>query len=395
MSAPDADVVIAGAGPVGLTAALLLAARGIRVRVLEAAETLPDELRASTFHPPTLDLYEPHGITAELLAAGLICPTWQVRLHPSGERAVFDLSILRDDTNHPYRLQCEQSHLCAMLLARLRDRVTFGAAVVGVTQDDGHVTVELERAGARERLTARFVIGADGARSAVRRSLDVPFAGDTYPETVILVTTRFPFEAHIDGLSNVTYCWKPGGTFTLMRLKGVWRTSVYPPADQAIEDALAPDVLHAALSEIVPGVADFGILFARPYRVHQRLAARYRVGRVFLAGDAAHLNSPSGGMGMNGGIHDAFCLVDCLAAALDGADPVILDRYERQRRPAAEADIIRQAHQNRSRMQERDPAKRATALAELQRVAADPTERHRFLLRSSMIEGLRKAAEIA
>jgi 2-polyprenyl-6-methoxyphenol hydroxylase-like FAD-dependent oxidoreductase len=139
--------------------------------------------------------------------------------------------------------------------------------------------------------------------------------------------------------------------------------------------------------------ADIDVLETRPYRIHRRLASTYRKGRVFLAGDAAHLNSPSGGMGMNGGIHDAFSLVEKLVAVLqDGADERILDRYERQRRPIAEEEIIQQSHRNRTRMQERDPQRRREMLADLQRTIADPARLKSYLLKSSMIEGLRRAA---
>jgi 3-(3-hydroxy-phenyl)propionate hydroxylase len=125
------------------------------------------------------------------------------------------------------------------------------------------------------------------------------------------------------------------------------------------------------------------------------MASAYRQGRVFLAGDAAHLNSPSGGMGMNGGIHDAFSLCEKLNAVIhQDVDPRILDRYERQRRPIAEEEIIQQAHRNRTRMQERDPARRREMLVELQRTATDPQKLKAYLMKSSMIEGLRRAAAV-
>ena len=117
---------------------------------------------------------------------------------------------------------------------------------------------------------------------------------------------------------------------------------------------------------------------------------------MLLAGDAAHLNSPSGGMGMNGGIHDAFSLCEKLIAGLhDGADDRLLDRYERQRRPIAEEEIIQQAHRNRTRMQERDPARRRAMLEELQRATDDPVKLKAYLMKSSMIDGLRRAAATA
>jgi 2-polyprenyl-6-methoxyphenol hydroxylase-like FAD-dependent oxidoreductase len=392
----EPHVLIAGAGPVGLTAALLLGAKGITVTVLEAEDAISEELRASTFHPPTLDMLAPYGITERMVAAGLICPTWQIRMHPSGERAVFDLAMLAGETDHPYRLQCEQSKYCRFVLAALGAlpsvALLFSTPVTGVRQTGDRVEVDAASPDGEKTFRADFVIGADGARSAVRKALDIDLSGDIYPETTILATTRFPFHERLEGLSNVSYCWKPGGTFSLLRLPGVWRASLYAREGQSTEQALTDEGLQDLLHDIVPDT-DIDVLETRPYRIHRRLASTYRKGRVFLAGDAAHLNSPSGGMGMNGGIHDAFNLVDKLTAVLqDGADERILDRYERQRRPIAEEEIIQQSHRNRTRMQERDPQRRREMLADLQRTIADPARLKAYLLKSSMIEGLRRAA---
>jgi len=393
-------VLVAGAGPVGLTAALLLGSKGIPVTVLEAQAAISEELRASTFHPPTLDMLAPFGITARMLDAGLVCPTWQIRLHPSGERAVFDLAVLAGETEHPYRLQCEQSKYCRFALDAIRklDSVTilFNAAVTGFEQSADKIRVTAEVDGKIETFTAEYLIGADGARSAVRHGLGIEMSGDIYPETTILVTTRYPFHDKLEGLSNVSYCWKPNGTFSLLRLPGVWRVSLYArdgqTTEQALEDAAQQDLLH----DIIPDAGRIEVLETRPYRIHRRLASSYRSGKVFLAGDAAHLNSPSGGMGMNGGIHDAFNLCEKLTAVIQhGADEALLDRYERQRRPIAEEEIIAQAHRNRSRMQERDPERRRAMLQDLQRTIDNPTKVKEYLLKSSMIEGLRRAAATA
>jgi 3-(3-hydroxy-phenyl)propionate hydroxylase len=367
------------------------------VTVLEAQPAISEELRASTFHPPTLDMLAPYGIAARMLEAGLICPTWQIRLHPSGERAVFDLSVLTGETDHPYRLQCEQSKYCEFVLAAVRKlpsvTVLFSAAVTGLEQTANTVTVTASRPGGQRSFTADYVIGADGARSAVRRVIDVAMSGDIYPETTILAATLYPFHEKLEGLSNVSYCWKPDGTFSLLRLPGVWRVSLYAREGQTTEQALEDEAQQDLLHDIVPDAGRIEVLETRPYRIHRRLAASYRKGRVFLAGDAAHLNSPSGGMGMNGGIHDAFNLCEKLVAVIqNGTEPGILDRYERQRRPIAEEEIIQQAHRNRTRMQERDPARRREMLAELQRTAGDPAKLKTYLMKSSMIDGLRRAA---
>jgi 2-polyprenyl-6-methoxyphenol hydroxylase-like FAD-dependent oxidoreductase len=393
------QVIIVGAGPVGLTAALLLGTKGIHVTVLEAGAAISQELRASTFHPPTLDIVAPYGITQKMLEAGLLCPTWQIRLHPSGERAVFDLSVLQDESEHPYRLQCEQSKYCQFVLDAVRElphvTVMFSTPVSQVQQTSDSATVTATTPDGERTFTAQYVIGADGARSAVRRSLGIELSGDISPETTILATTKSPFHAKLEGLSNVSYCWKPDGTFSLLRLPGVWRVSLYARDGQTTEEALQDEAQQDLLHDIVPDAGRIEVLETRPYRIHRRLASSYGRGRVFLAGDAAHLNSPSGGMGMNGGIHDAFNLCEKLIAVLqEGADEALLQRYERQRRPIAEEEIIQQAHRNRTRMQERDPARRRAMLEDLQRTIDDPKKLKAYLLKSSMIEGLRRAAAI-
>lgn len=392
-------IIIVGAGPVGLTAAMLLQKRKIPFTLYEAEPELPDDLRASTFHPPTLDMLETLGVAAPLIAQGLVSPTWQIRMHPSGERAVFDLGVISNATNHPYRLQCEQSKLCRIMLDKLIAEgadIRMGVKVEGVEQDDHSVRVAL-RDSKNEATTdeADFLIAADGARSVVRSALGFPFKGKTYPETTILATTRFPFDEHLDGLSNVNYVWKEGGTFSLLRLPDLWRCSLYPDGEESIEDALEPASIERKLQEIVKVEGGHKVDQIRPYRIHMRIVDDYRSGRVLLAGDAAHLNSPSGGMGMNGGIHDAFELVNTLEEILNGAALDRLDRYTRRRRPIAEQEILTQADRNRARMQERDPAKRLESLQALQRTVADPDAAREHLLRSSMIAGLRKAAEIA
>ena len=192
----------------------------------------------------------------------------------------------------------------------------------------------------------------------------------------------------------MNYCWSEHGTFSLLRLPDLWRCSLH--ADEGEEPDLATDpvVIETKLQRIVAKPTPYEVMEVRPYRIHQRIVTDYRCGRVALAGDAAHLNSPSGGMGMNGGIHDAFALCDALVEVLGGADETRLDRYTRQRQTIARDQILEQAHRNRSRMQERDMTKRRAELARLQAIAADPVARRAHLLRSSMIEGLRQAQAI-
>ena len=225
--------------------------------------------------------------------------------------------------------------------------------------------------------------------------MDLPFEGETYPETTLLVTTLFPFEEHLEGLSNVTYCWKRDGNFSLLKVPGRWRVSIYPREDLSIEEQLSEEMIEASLQEIVPRAQAYEVKEKRPYRVHQRIVDKYNKGRLALAGDAAHLNSPSGGMGLNGGVHDAFELAAALTDMLrHGAPLERLDLYDRKRRPIARDQIIAQADRNRARMREKDPEKRRELLADLQAIVNDRQRLHAYLLRSSMIEGLRQAQAI-
>jgi len=394
----DTGVAISGGGPVGLCLALLLARKGVAVRVFEASPELSEDLRASTFHPPTLDMLDSIGIADTLVDEGLVCPHWQVRMHPSGNRAVFDLSVLNDHTGHPYRLQCEQWKLSRALLAALSQeanaQVHFGTEIDTVTQDETGVTLVMTGPEGRIEHRARLGVGADGARSAVRAAMGLSLEGETFPETTILATTTFPFEDHMEGLSNVSYCWKEGGNFSLLKVPGRWRVSIYPREDLSVEQQLEPEAIQRSLQEIVARDAEYEVRESRAYRIHQRIAPTYVKGRLALAGDAAHLNSPAGGMGLNGGLHDAFELSETLAAILDGASLDLLGRYDRRRRPIAADQILAQAGQNRARMRTKDPQRRQEIMDDLQAITRDPARLKAHLLRSSMIDGLRQAEAI-
>ena len=392
MDLTSEPILIVGAGPVGLTLAWRLSQLGLNVKVFEAENRITDQLRASTFHPPTLDYFDESGITAELVEAGRITPTWQIRMQTSGERAEFDLSVLNEDTAHPYRLQCRQELLGRALVARLpKDAVHFGCPITAVAQDKDGVSITLND----EVVRGSILIGCDGAHSIVREAIGAVFEGETYPENTILVTTHFPFEDHLKELSGVNYIWKPGGTYSLLRLPDLWRISLHPTEGQTPEMALEDSAIRVQTREFIPQAGDIEIVEKRIYRVHRRVATHYRRNRMFIAGDAAHLNSPKGGMGMNGGIHDAWCLADLLMEVANGGDPDRLDKYEARRRPIACDDIVAQADKNRARMSVKNEAKRHEYLKSLQEIAANPIKSREFLLRSSMIEGLRRSEMIA
>jgi len=401
MSAANRDqVIIVGAGPVGLVTAMRLGHFGIDAVVIEEQESISRALKASTFHPPTLDLLDEYGITPDLLTRGLIAPTWQVRMHATDEYAEFDLNVLKNDTSHPYRLQSEQWKLSELLLEHIRQKlpsikVLMGHQCVRIAQNDHGVSVVVEAGKQQQTIMGRYLIGADGARSVVRSALNLEFEGHTFPETTVLATTDFKFHEHIKTLSFINYCWAETGTFSLLRLADLWRVSLYPWEGESLEEALTPDSIESKLQHVFPRNEPYRVMEIRPYRIHQRVVKTYVTGRIILAGDAAHVNSPSGGMGMNGGIHDAFNLTEKLQRIYAGEDSAaLLSLYERQRRPIAIKHVLQQSGQNRARMQERGEEKRRDTLRELQRKASDPRLAATYLLETSMITGLREAAAI-
>ena len=341
------------------------------------------------------------GLCAPLLERGLRTSKWQVRIHETHEYAEFDLDAIRDDTAYPFRLQVEQRVLCQLAIEQARHNglidVRMQTELLDFHQTENCVSARVRLPdGETADIRASYMVAADGSRSRVRELLDLAFEGLTYPETTILVTTDFPFERHLPNLANVNYVWYDHGTFSLLRLPDLWRVSLYADLGESDEDALHPTSIETKLQRICVRNEPYRIIESRPYQIHQRLVSDYRIGRVLLAGDAAHINSPSGGMGMNGGIHDAFKLTELLPGVVRGdSTPDRLDRYTRQRRPIAKEQILKQAHANRTRMQERDPERRRNELERLQTIASNPLQAREYLLRSSMISGLRQAETIA
>jgi 3-(3-hydroxy-phenyl)propionate hydroxylase len=401
MTTRDAErILIAGGGPVGSAAAYLLARRGIPVTVIEAEEGVQLDYRASTFHPPTLDLLEGTGITEALVERGLKCPTWQFRDRQQGRIAEFDLSVLEKDTNYPYRLQCEQFKLVDYLYGRLDEidcsEVVFRHRVTGLTQTDDGVTVTCEGPDGPAEFTGKWLIAADGGRSTVRKELGIGFDGYTHPEHFIVAGTEYDFRARMPDICSVNYTADPVEWYLLLEIPDMWR--VIMPVDTSVQadDAITDTYLQNALQNLLPRDGDYPILVRAIYRVSQRIAAEYRKGRSFLAGDAAHINNPLGGMGLNGGLHDALSLTDRLARVWHGEAPESeLDGYEVQRRPEAIDAINAITERNKKLMEERDPEVRQRNLDEIAAIAADPERAYRFMLNASMITSLRRSGMLA
>ncbi len=397
--AKKTKVIIVGAGPVGLVAALRLVRAGIKVTVLEQAPELHAEPRASTFHCSTLDLLDTMGLADQLIARGRTAPNWQYRMFETGEAAVFDMSVLAGETRFPFRLQAEQFKLVELVAEQLAveapGTIRFGAQVTGVSQTADTVSVAVDQGGASGVLTADWLLGCDGASSVVRIGLGLGFEGDTYPVPNVTLGINFDFTGHIPGLLNVNYFWSAnGGSFSMFHTRDMWRMGYSPPKGMNDDDALKPENVQAQLNAVLPRSAPYDVAVARLYRIHKRVASDFRVGRVLLAGDAAHLNSPSGGFGMNGGVHDAFNLTEKLIAVQRGGDAAVLDRYVRQRRAAAVADIQATSDANYKRHREPDPDKRRVELQRLQAITEDRARMKDFLMESALITSYRRAEAV-
>ncbi len=396
----DKRVLIAGAGPVGMISALVLAKAGMKVSLFERRSELAEDLRASTFHPPTLDMIariDP-TLTADLHSQGLVARHTQFRDRKSGLIAEFDAEVLRGDTDHPYRLQCEQWKMTRLIRDRLKAfpdvDLNLEAKVLDVAQNTEGITLKIERTGHVETHCGDWLIGADGAWSAVRTALGIAFDGMTYPERFYVASTTFDFAAVLDGLSLVNYVSDPDEWCVLLRVPGMWRVLFPTRSDEADEDVVSDASTEARLQGVWQKPERYETIHRTLYPVHQRVATTYRAGRAFLAGDSAHINNPIGGMGMNGGVHDALNLCDKLIRVARGEDAGLLDLYERQRRQIAIDFINANTARNKKTMEERNPEARRRNQDEMRRTAEDPALARAFMRKTAMIDALRASAAI-
>lgn len=390
-------VVIVGAGPSGLTAAFFLVRAGVPVLMLERGDRIYDDPRAATIHPPTLEMFAQSGVTARILDEGIETRFWQFRGRKEGLVAQFDLNLLADVTPFPYRVQCEQHRLSRILLAELQKEARFAIRwrmpVDRVVQDDDGVAVH---AGNRV-VRASWVIGADGGRSVVRKTQKIGFEGFTYPERFLVVTTAHDFEP--EGFSYSNYLSDPDEWAAIFKVPGdrpagLWRVTAPARPEEAETDLLDAAKAEARLKRLMPHNAGYEIVHTNLYAVHQRVAATFRKGRVMLIGDAAHVNNPLGGMGMNFGIHDAGSVAEHLTAVFGGANPALLDRFDRRRRHVAQTFLQSMTIQNKQALEERDAVKRAERLAEMRAIADNPDRARAHMLRTAMIESVRAAEAI-
>jgi 3-(3-hydroxy-phenyl)propionate hydroxylase len=340
---------------------------------------------------------------AEDASGGLLSPIFQFRDRVTGELvAVFDLGLLEGEVPHPFVVQWEQyklvraarPHIEASGIAEIR----FSTKVTGLAQGADYVDVAMTNAaGETEKIRGRYVIGADGGRSTVRRLAEIEFEGFTWPERFIKIGTSFDFGATGRGFCTRNYFSDPNEWLNLFKVKGngppgIWRGIMPVPPEETDEQALSMDGIQRRLQGIHPRSGGYEIPYHALYAVHQRVAATFNKGRVLLAGDAAHVNNPIGGMGMNGGIHDAMNLAAKLADVWYGrAGPGVFGRYTRQRRKAQVDYVQAQTIQNKRSLEEKDPVIRRQHLDELKRISEDIKLHKQFLYRAALFDSLNSA----
>lgn len=398
-------VVVVGAGPVGSVCALALQQKGIPVILLEKEPAPVTDQRAASIHPPTLELLDQLGVTSRILEKGLVSPTY--RFHDRLEGRVvaqFDLSELRDELRFPFVLQYEQYKLTASITETFADGESFSArfshTLKSIEQSQDSVRILVDHPGGEEELTASFVVGCDGGRSTVRREADIEFEGFTYPEKFIKIATTYDFARDNRELSFRNYFSDPQEWCNLFKVRGeheggLWR-AIFPMRPNEPDDlALNSEAVEVRLQRFFPKRGSYEVEYVNVYGVSQCVAETFRKGRILLAGDSAHVNNPIGGMGMNGGLHDAINLAEKLADVIQGrADESLLDKYSRQRRHAAIEFVQAQTMANKRLLEEQDLAVRARNLEALRQTAENRETARDYMRRASLAKSLQSANSI-
>jgi len=395
MNRPRKPVIIAGTGPSGSTLALYLAKQGIPVVILEKERSLPIDLRASTFHPVSLDLLADldKWVIEQMLDKGLQVPRYQYRDRRSGETATFDMSLIADETAYPFRLQLEQYELTQLTCERLKSfenvDLRFGHEVVSYTESDDGVQVQVKAGNKELTFDGAFVVGADGARSNIRKTAGIGFLGFTYDEKFLVVSTSFPFEDVFNDLSYVNYVADPDEWCVMLRTDKRWRV-LFPVTPESVEDeqiVLSDSFIQERLHHLFDKDGDYDVRHRSLYAVNQRVAEMYFSGQMALVGDACHINNPLGGMGMNGGLHDAFCLGEKLGRIYRHGASYAAEfaHYDRQRKDVAVRFVQEHTIQNKKLMESTDPDVQQTRQKLLMETAADPDAARDFILERAMI----------
>ena len=383
-------VLISGAGPVGLLTALRLARAGIPTTVLEADPAIAPSTRALVYHPPTVKVLDELGLMDDARAAGIIKDDYQFREPATGTITKMNSGILKGLTPYPYNLHLGQDALAEIILRHLSRMpgadVRWNHRVAAVEQNEESVTVAVETPSGTETFHAPWLIGADGARSGVRRALDLDFAGHTWPDRFMATNVYYDFQKH--GFARANFVVDPVHWAIVVKInnEGLWRVTYGEDAEISEEEAIRR--VPGRYRAIFPSAEPYELVAAAPYRVHERTVGSYRVGRVLLAGDAAHVCNPTGGYGLTGGLLDAADIGEALAAVINGkTGEDYLDRCVTERRRVYREVATPGASENKRRLAESDPARKAKDREHLRRLREEPEYQRAALSYSLKLAG--------
>lgn len=392
-------VIIAGAGPVGMFTAMNLTSHGIPVTILEQEETVCLHMRAGGFHPPSVDMMEESGLAGRMKEVGILFQKFHFTDRLTGMDVILDTGVLENDTRNPWDLLCCQQVLTRSAYELLQENgadveFRFQHSVRNVVQSGDKVIVTCETPDGPVDFSAPWVIGCDGGGSQVRKSLGVKFEGFTWPERFLMVHTRkYDFEPKFGIVNFISdaEAWQMIIKIPYDRGpdKFVWRMVCRVPDDMSDEEALSETYMQQRMQDLESRSDPYEIEGGRVYRVHQRVAETFRAGRVILIGDAAHINNPVGGQGLNCGIHDVANFTGKFVDIWNGrSDDSLLDLYDRQRRLTNLKFIQPISIENKKRMDETDIEKRKAASAYMESLVDDDEARRQFFLRFAMFDSL-------
>jgi 2-polyprenyl-6-methoxyphenol hydroxylase-like FAD-dependent oxidoreductase len=367
------DVIVVGAGPVGMLTALALAQAGAKVTVLEQEPHIINSPRAAVYFPSTLIILEELGILDELNAIGFQNRTFGTHIPEFGYSSVVTTEPI-EGIPYDYQLHAGQHDVARVAMEhaqKLGVEVLFNHEVAALEDDDNGVTVTAKTEEGEKNFRAKWLIGADGARSTVRRLAGIAFEGHTWPERFVATNVKFDFRKL--GYQQANFVCDPVNMAVIAQLDrdGLWRCTYMEDSSLPLETY--EERIPERYEWFMRGSKDYEVVSSSPYMLHQRAGETLHKSHVLLAGDAAHATNPCGGLGLTSGVWTGVVLADVLGAVIRGKEgESILDRFSDERRRVFWEVVSPAATENKRMLQERDPEQRQKDLAAVRALSEDP-----------------------